>query len=64
MDEFLKSDDKEPSWDGDIYLYTDSDLKAEHIQYRIPSQVKGRNNEDLLNRKSISYSVEYKNLRN
>jgi hypothetical protein len=64
MDEFLKSNDKDPSWDGDIYLYTDEDLQVEHIQYRIPSQVKGRNDEKLLNKNSISYPVEYKNLRN
>lgn len=42
MDEFLNEDDKEPVWDGNICLYTDSDLKSEHIQYRIPTQVKGK----------------------
>lgn len=50
MDEFLNEDDKEPVWDGNICLYTDSDLKSEHIQYRIPTQVKGKNNETLLKR--------------
>lgn len=63
MDEFLNEDDKEPVWDGNICLYTDSDLKSEHIQYRIPTQVKGKNDETLLRRSSITYSVKYKNLR-
>lgn len=39
-------------------------MKAEHIQYRIPTQIKGKNNNQLLHRKSITYPVEYKNLRN
>lgn len=64
MDELLQEDDKGPSWDGDIYIYSDSDLKSEHIKYRIPTQVKGRNDESLLKRSSITYPVKYKNLRN
>jgi len=64
MDELLNEDDKGPSWDGDIYLYNNNDLKAEHIQYRIPTQIKGKCDSRLLNRKSITYPVEYKNLRN
>lgn len=64
MDEFLEENDKGPSWDGDIILYSDSDLKVEHIQYRIPTQVKGKNDEKLLKRNSITYPVQYKNLRN
>lgn len=64
MDEFLNTNDKEPTWDGDIVLYSNEDLKAEHILYRIPTQVKGRNDESLLNKQGISYPVQYKNLRN
>lgn len=33
MDELLKEGDKGPSWDGDICLYTNSDLKAEHVSF-------------------------------
>lgn len=64
MDELLNEDDKEPSWDGNIFIYSSSDLKAENIIYRISTQVKGKNDESLLNRKGITYPVEYKNLRN
>lgn len=64
MDEFLNSNDKEPSWDGNILIYKNSDLKAENVEYIIPTQVKGKNNETLLKRNRITYSVEYKHLRN
>lgn len=64
MTELIKEDDKDPVWDGNIYTFYDSDLKSEHIQYTIPTQIKGKNDNSLLRRKSITYPVEYKNLRN
>lgn len=67
MDDFINNNDKEPSWDGSIYLYTNEDLKVENIKYRIPVQVKGKNNEELLEKGltkgEIYYPVEYKNLK-
>lgn len=64
MDELLQSNDKEPSWDGDIIIYSNEDLKVENILYKIPTQVKGKNDENLLNRTRITYPVKYKHLRN
>lgn len=64
MKEYINDNDKEPSWDGFIYLYKSDDMKAENIKYRIPVQVKGKNQEDLLKKQRISYPVEYKHLRN
>lgn len=64
MDEFLNSNDKEPSWDGNIVIYKNSELKAEDVEYTIPTQVKGKNDERLLKRSRITYPVEYKHLRN
>ena len=64
MDEYINENDKEPCWDGSIIIYSDSDMKAEHILYRVPVQIKGKNDEKLLNRSRITYPVEYKNLRN
>ena len=64
MTELIKEDDKDPVWDGNIYTFYDTDLKSEHIQYTIPTQIKGKNDNSLLRRKSITYPVEYKNLRN
>ena len=54
MNELLNEDDKGPSWDGDIYLYNNDDLKVEHIQYRIPTQIKGKCASNLLNQNSIT----------
>lgn len=64
MDESLSEADKNPSWDGHIYLYTNSDLKVEHMLGRIPIQVKGKNDESLFNKETITYPVKYKFLRN
>lgn len=64
MNEFLNSNDKEPSWDGNIVIYKNSELKAEDIEYTIQTQVKGKNDERLLKRSRITYPVEYKHLRN
>lgn len=64
MKEYINDNDKEPSWDGFIYLYKSDDMKAENIKHRIPVQVKGKNQENLLKKQRISYPVEYKHLRN
>ena len=64
MNELLKEEDKEPSWDGDILIYSSEDLKVENILYRISTQVKGKNDESWLNKKSVTYPVEYRHLRN
>ncbi|MFQ7258268.1 hypothetical protein [Intestinibacter bartlettii] len=67
MDDLINNNDKEPSWDGFIYLYTNEDLKVENIKYRIPVQVKGKNNEELLEKGltkgKVYYPVEYKHLK-
>lgn len=64
MEGYINDNDKEPSWDGFIYLHKSDDLKSEDITCRVPIQVKGKNDEDLLKRKGITYDVEYKHLRN
>ena len=53
MDEYLNSNDKEPSWDWNILTYNKSDLKVENVKYSIPTQVKGKNDEKLLKRSRI-----------
>lgn len=64
LDEYINDNDKEPSWDGYIMVYTDEDLKVEHIKYKIPVQVKGKCKNELINRKMITYPVEYRHLQN
>ncbi len=64
MKDYINDNDKEPSWDGFIYLYKSDDLKVENIKYRIPLQVKGKNQQDLLEQQWVNYQVKYKHLRN
>ena len=64
MRQFINDNDKEPSWDGFVYTYKNQSLKVEDIEYRVPVQVKGKNDERLLKKQTIQYPVEYKHLRN
>lgn len=64
MNEHISENDKGPSWDGEILLYSDERLRVEDIKYRIPVQVKGKNDERYLKRQSITFPVEYRHLRN
>lgn len=63
MDESLSETDKNPSWDGNIFLYENKDLKVEHMLCKIPAQVKGKNDESLFSKEGITYPVKYKYLR-
>lgn len=64
MRQFINDSDKEPSWDGFIYTYKEQSQKVEDIEYRVPVQVKGKNDEKLLKKQTVQYPVEYKHLRN
>ena len=62
MNDFINDNDKEPSWDGMIYLYKEDAYKAEDILCRVPVQIKGKNEPDKLKRKGITYPIEYLSL--
>ena len=53
--------DKEPSWDGFLYLYPDGSMKKETMIGRIPVQVKGKTGEFV---ESLSYPINTSDLRN
>lgn len=38
---FLKEGDKEPCWDGHLYLYADGGRDKDHLRGRVPVQIKG-----------------------
>lgn len=42
IDSTISRGDKEPSWDGFLYLYSDDSMKKEMLIGRIPIQVKGK----------------------
>ena len=64
MKDYINDNDKEPSWDGHIYLYKSGNMKAEDIKYRIPIQIKGKNDESILKKQRITFPIKYKHLRN
>lgn len=56
----INSNDKEPSWDGDVEVYKKSGhvhAKADLI-LKVPVQVKGHIKPNL-KKKSIKYSIQY-----
>lgn len=60
---FIQSDDKEPSWDGFVYIYTDKSIRKDTLKGRVPVQVKGKVCSDFTKNK-IKYSVEVVDLKN
>ncbi len=63
LDQFIQENDKEPSWDGFVYIYNNKDKKKEHLAGRVPVQVKGHINDDF-SKSKISFSVEINDLNN
>lgn len=66
---FISEGDKEPSWDGHIYVYKSTKGKKqnyakEDIIGRIPTQVKGDTCKATVKECSISYPVEISDLKN
>lgn len=41
ISQFIADNDKEPCWDGHLYLYADGIKDKEHLQGRVPVQIKG-----------------------
>lgn len=61
IDSTISRGDKEPSWDGFLYLYLDDSMKKEMLIGRIPVQVKGKQGEFV---ESLSYPVKTSDLWN
>lgn len=61
--EDIKTNDKMPSWDGDIFIYSKEGKKKEDLLGIIHSQVKGRE-VDMLSSNEITYPAEVSDLKN
>ena len=59
---FIKTGDKEPLWDGNIYLLNNSSGKNDEIVHKIPVQVKGRSRLPKCKNGVLTYSIHKKNL--
>ena len=63
LDQYIAENDKEPSWDGFVYLYNKKDKKKENIKGRVSVQVKGHECDDFSN-DEISFPVSIIDLKN
>lgn len=61
IDSTIPIGDKDPSWDGFLYLYSDDSMKKNSLIGRIPIQVKGKQGEFV---ESLSYPIKTSDLRN
>ena len=59
---FINEKDREPSWDGNIYIYSDCKKTKENLK-RVPVQVKGKKSETLPYG-TIKYRIEVNDLKN
>ena len=51
ISQFIADNDKEPCWDGFLYLYSDGIRDKEHLQGRVPVQIKGTEVDSLQTKK-------------
>lgn len=63
LDQFIADNDKEPSWDGFVYIYSDKSKKKSTLRGRMPVQVKGTECDDF-SKSEISFQMSKDDLRN
>lgn len=51
ISQFIADNDKEPCWDGHLYLYVDGIRDIDHLQGRVPVQIKGTEVDQFVTRK-------------
>lgn len=57
IDAYIDSNDKTPSWDGTIFVYSNGEQKKEHLLGTVPVQVKGTTQKIVSEEASFSCSV-------
>ena len=62
LDQFIPDNDKEPFWDGGVYIYKNKDHTKENFKGRMPVQVKGKVCNDH-SQDEISYQIKTTDLR-
>ena len=63
LDQFIADNDKEPSWDGFVYIYKEKEKKKDQLKGRIPVQVKGTEKDDL-SKEAIAFPIAIADLNN
>ena len=64
LDQFISDNDKEPSWDGFVYVYSNKNKKKSNLIGRVSVQVKGTQRKIAKNTPYIKDSVSTADLRN
>ena len=62
LDQFIPDNDKEPFWDGAVYIYGNRNHTKENFRGRVPVQVKGTENENF-SKDEISFPISTTDLR-
>lgn len=62
ISQFIADNDKEPCWDGHLYLYADGIKDKEHLQGRVPVQIKGTEVDSFITKK-WKYKLEKADLK-
>ena len=63
LEQYIADNDKEPSWDGFVYIYGDKSKKKSNLKGRMPVQVKGTECDDH-SKETISFSMTTVDLMN
>lgn len=63
LSQFISENDKEPSWDGAVYIYGDKSKTKDKLKGRMPVQVKGTECSDF-SKDEITFSMSTVDLRN
>lgn len=63
LDQFIADNDKEPSWDGFVYIYRDKSKKKSSLKGRLPVQIKGTLNNNQ-SKDEISFAISTVDLNN
>lgn len=58
ISQYLYEDDKEPCWDGHLYLYADGKRDKDHLLGRVPVQIKGTEVDSIDIKKKFKYTLE------
>ncbi len=61
LSSFINSGDKEPCWDGHIYIHEDKKRTKKNIK-KVATQIKGKEVQSKQVKRTINYSIEYDDL--
>lgn len=64
LDPYINEGDKEPSWDGNVYILEDPQKNTKNKLGKVPVQVKGKSVSSIFSSNTITYPVEVIDLNN